>query len=94
MTVLFVRHRVHSYSEWKGVYDEIASVRRQKGVTAARVLRDPSDPNLIIVTHQFKDAGAAREFANSEELKSAMARAGVNGSPEIWFGEEIEQTSF
>jgi hypothetical protein len=37
---------------------------------------------------------AARAFANSEDLKSAMADAGVTGQPEIWFTEDIEQTPY
>lgn len=92
MATMFVRHKVSDYGNWKRVYDEFASVRKEKGVTGASVLRDANDPNIIIVTHQFKDMNAATAFANSEELKSAMANAGVVGPPEIWFGEDIEHT--
>jgi len=37
---------------------------------------------------------AAMEFANSEELKSAMEKSGVSSPPEIWFGDDIEHTPF
>lgn len=94
MTTMFVRHKVSDYGNWKRVYDEFASVRKEKGVTGASVHRDANDPNTIIVTHQFNDMNAATGFANSEELKSAMANAGVSGPPEIWFGEDIEQTPY
>jgi quinol monooxygenase YgiN len=91
---MFVRHKVNDYGNWKGVYDEFASTRQEKGVTGASVHRDANDPNTIIVTHRFKDIKAATAFANSEELKSAMASAGVAGPPEIWFTEDMEQTSY
>jgi quinol monooxygenase YgiN len=94
MATMFVRHKVNDYSNWKRVYDEFASVRKEKGVTGASVHRDANDRNLIVVTHRFKDMNAATAFANSEELKSAMANAGVSGPPEIWFGEDIEQTAY
>jgi quinol monooxygenase YgiN len=94
MATMFVRHTVSDYSNWKRTYDQFASVRKEKGVTGASVHRDPNDRNVIMVTHRFKDMKAATAFANSEELKSAMADAGVSGAPVIWFGEDIEQTPY
>jgi quinol monooxygenase YgiN len=94
MATMFVRHTVSDYGKWKSAYDEFASVRKQKGVTGASVHRDANDPHVIIVTHQFKNVNAAKAFANSEELKSTMAKAGVSGAPEIWFSEDIEQTPY
>ncbi len=94
MATMFVRHKVSDYGNWKRAYDEFASVRREKGVTGASVHRDANDPDTIIATHQFKDMNAALAFADSEELRSAMAKAGATGPPEIWFGEDIEQTPY
>ena len=93
-TTMFARHTVKDYGNWKRVYDELASIRKANGVTGAGVYRDASDPNAITVTHQFKDMNTATAFANSEDLKSAMANAGVAGPPEIWFTEDIEQTPY
>ena len=94
MVTMFVKHKVSDYGNWKRVYDEVASMRKEKGVTAASVHRDAKDLNTIIVTHQFNDLNAATAFANSEALKSAMAKAGVSGPPEFWFGEDIERISY
>ena len=93
MATLFVRHQVNNYGTWKSVYDDFASTRQSMGVTGASVHRDASDPNTIVVTHQFKNLGAAKKFADSDELKSAMGNAGVTGHPEMWFSEDIEQTA-
>ena len=94
MATMFIRHKVSDYGNWKRVYDELASLRKEKGVTAASVHRDAHDPDIIIVMHQFRDMNAAMGFANSEDLKSAMAQAGVSGPPEVWFGEDIEHTPY
>jgi quinol monooxygenase YgiN len=91
---MFVRHTVSDYDAWKRVYDEFAPVRKEKGVTGASVHRDPEDANTLIITHQFADMDAARAFAGSEELKSAMANSGVTGPPEIWFGTDVERTPY
>lgn len=94
MVTMFVKHDVNDYSNWKRVYDEFASTRKELGVTGASVHRDANDPNKLTVTHKFEDMNAATAFANSEELKSAMASAGVAGPPDIWFTEDIEQTPY
>jgi quinol monooxygenase YgiN len=91
---MFARHKVSDYNNWKRAYDEFASVRKENGVTGASVHRDAEDPDTIIITHQFEDMNSATEFANSEDLKSAMANAGVSSKPEIWFGEDVEQTPY
>ena len=93
-TTMFARHTVKNYETWKRVYDQFGSTRKEKGVTGASVHRGAKDPNDITVTHQFKDMNAATAFANSDELKSAMADAGVAGPPDIWFTEDIEQTPY
>jgi quinol monooxygenase YgiN len=90
MASMFVRHKVADYAKWKSAYD--AFDKKSRGVKAASVYRDADDANTIIVTHKFKDINAAKAFASSEDLRSAMAQAGVNGQPEIWFGEDVEHS--
>ena len=94
MVTMFAKHKVNDYGKWKSVYDDFASVRKEGGVTGASVHRDADDPNVITITHQFNDLNAATAFAGSEDLKSAMMKAGVAGPPDIWFTEDVEQTSY
>ena len=94
MATMFAKHKVNDCGTWKRAYDEFESMRKEKGVTGASVHRDANDPDVITVTHQFKDVNAAMAFAGSEELKSAMMKAGVAGPPEIWFTEDVEQTAY
>ena len=88
MASMFARHKVADYAAWKREYD--AFDKKAHGVKAACVYRDADDPSTIIVTHTFEDVKKAKEFTNSEDLRSTMERAGVQGAPEIWFGEDIE----
>jgi hypothetical protein len=39
----------------------------------------------VTVTHDFKTADKAKAFASSPELKTTMEKAGVKGTPQIWF---------
>ena len=63
-------------------------------MTGAGVYRDAGDPHTLVITHQFPNVKKAQEFAESNDLRSAMADAGVVGHPEMWFTEEVEQTRF
>ena len=94
MTTMFVKHQVKDYNNWKSVYDEIAPFRKESGVTSASVHRASDDRNTVIVTHQFRDLNAAKKFVDSEGLKTAMNKAGVNSQPEFWFAEDLESTPY
>jgi quinol monooxygenase YgiN len=94
MVTVFIRSKVSDYGNWKRVYDEYASARKENGVTGASVHRDVKDLNVLTVTQRFNDLSAATAFANSEQLKTAMAKAGVVGAPDIWFTEDVERTPY
>jgi hypothetical protein len=93
MVTMFARHTVSDYSNWKRIYDDVGSLRKEKGVVGASVYRAVSDPNSITVEHQFNNLDAAKGFADSAELRAAMDKGGVKGKPEVWFAEEVEHTS-
>jgi hypothetical protein len=40
------------------------------------------------------DVNKAKQFAGSDELKAAMARASVQGAPEIWFADDVEEKRY
>lgn len=94
MVTMFIKAKVRAYDDWKPGYDEFAQKRKEKGVMAASVHRDVSDPTLVTVTHQFANLAAAQAFAGWEELRSAMMKGGVESPPDLWFTEDIEQTAY
>lgn len=93
-TLLFVRHQVGNYDQWRRAYDDVGPVRSQYGVTGDEVFRGPEDRNDIndiTVVHQFADLPSAQRFAESEELAAAMATAGVLGEPTTWFADPAKR---
>jgi quinol monooxygenase YgiN len=92
VATLFVRHKVRDYDAWKPVYD--AYDRKSDGCTRATVHRDPDDPNIVVVTETFSDVATARAHANSEKLRATMSRAGVEGPPEFWLSEDVEDVRY
>jgi quinol monooxygenase YgiN len=88
MTTMFVRHTVSNYATWRKAYDDFAQFQKAKGVMAAAVYVGTDNPNDITVTHEFASVEAAQAFVKSEELKTAMQKAGVVGAPTIWFANK------
>lgn len=82
-TTMIVRHRVDDYAAWRSVYETVAGLREQHGCSDAQVLVDPADKEDVFVLHRFPTLEQAQAFADSDELRSAMTRAGVAGPPRI-----------
>jgi hypothetical protein len=85
VTTLFVRHQVADYARWKQVYDDFKPTQKKLGVTAETVYRAADNPNDVTVAHEFLALDAARKFAASDDLHTAMNQAGIVGEPSIWF---------
>jgi hypothetical protein len=94
MASMFIKHRVADYAKWKPVFDEHETMRRAGGVTAHSLHRANDDPNVIIMAFRVADLNKAKGFAGSDELKAAMARAGVQGPPEVWFADDVEEKRY
>ena len=87
MVRMYVRHQVSDYDAWRKVYDAFAQASR--GARGEAVYQALDDPNDLTVGHDFDDRAAAESFAASEDLKTAMAEAGVVGTPTIWFTSQV-----
>lgn len=95
MTVsMFARHKVDDFATWKKLYDEvIPQARKEGGILADSVHRDPDDPNMAIAYHQFTDVNAAKAHAarlNGDEMRSMAETVGIHmDTLEVWLGEDI-----
>lgn len=89
MATLFVRHRVKDFPTWKAAYDEFDAERKTMGVTGHGVYQTDGDPNDVTVYHHFANMHAAKSFAGSARLKDVMKEAGVEGTPDMWFVNQV-----
>ena len=89
MATVFVRHTVRDYAAWRKVYDEFKTWAESVGRTSEGVYQLDGSPNDLTVYQEFATMEAAKTFAASDELKEAMARAGVDGAPDIWFADRV-----
>jgi hypothetical protein len=82
---LTIHHKVTDYTAWRKGYDAHEQSRRSAGLTNGRVFRSAEDPNDVVVLQDCADVAKARTWVGSEDLKAAMQKSGVIGSPTIRF---------
>ena len=76
MAVLLSNMEVESYEQWRSVFDEGAVARSRHGLTAGKVLQDPTNPNQITVIVEG-DLESMKAYGSSEQLHDAESRAGL-----------------
>jgi hypothetical protein len=90
MPCLLIRHKVQDYSTWKAVFEEHESTRRANGSQGGRLFRSAIDLNEVLLLLEWDDLERACLFADSDDLREVMTRAGVTDRPDIWFLEDVD----
>ena len=89
MATMIVKLRVANFDDWKSVFDSMEKTRLEYGWTGDSIHRDAADPNIVVIVNRFTSLDGAKRYGGSEVLRAAMARAGVQGAPEIQFLEDV-----
>ena len=77
--------RVKDYATWRTGYDAREKSRVSAGITNGRVFRRAEDQNDVVILQDVADVAKARTWLASDEMKTAMEKGGVIGSPNIRF---------
>lgn len=94
MTTILVRHKVSDYAKWKAAYDSFDGLHKANEALSSQILRGSDNGNEVVVLTEFADVHKAKKFAQSEDLKQAMEKAGVADHPDIYFLEKAATRSF
>jgi hypothetical protein len=82
---LTVHFKVKDFNAWRTGYNGNEKGRVSAGITNGRVFRSADDPNEVVVLQDVADVAKARNWFGSDDLKAAMQKDGVIGSPSIRF---------
>jgi len=93
MTHLLVRQKVKNYDEWKTAFDAHSDFRQTHGSRGGHLFGNATDPNEIFILFEWDDLEKARQFADSDELREAMDKAGVSDEPDIYYLEALGKVS-
>jgi len=55
------------------------------GITNGRLFCSQNDPNDVVILQDVADVAKARTWLGSDDMKAAMQKGGVVGSPSIRF---------
>jgi hypothetical protein len=94
MAKVIVQHHVADYDKWFVAFTEHGDVRRKHGATGHSVTRSIADPNAIVIVNDFATTEGAKAFAADPSLPEVMARAGVDGAPQVWITEESSTVAY
>jgi hypothetical protein len=82
---LTVHLKVKDYGTWRTAYDGREKGRASAGITNGRVFRRAEDPNDVVILQDVADVAKARTWLASDEIRAAMEKSGVVGSPNVRF---------
>ena len=71
-------------THFRGRHPKTGRAGKKLGVIYSAVYRSVDNANDVTVIHDFHSLEKAKVFAASPELKAAMEKAGVKGTPQIW----------
>jgi hypothetical protein len=82
---LTLHFKVKDFKAWRTGYNGNEKSRLSAGITNGRVFHSADDSNDVVVLQDVADVAKARTWLGSEDLKTAMQKSGVLGSPSIRF---------
>ena len=83
MPYLLIHHKVENFENWRRAYDDHRGARDKAGLKEQHLLRNVANPNDVVILFQADDLERARAFTRSNDLRTAMQKAGVVGTPEL-----------
>jgi heme-degrading monooxygenase HmoA len=77
MPYLYVHEKVADYTQWRTVYDSLASAKQARGFIQATVFQNTADPHEVVLLERWASLDEARSWGQSPELREAMKDAGA-----------------
>jgi heme-degrading monooxygenase HmoA len=85
MAHMLVRSNVEDFAKWKEAFDGDIGFRESRGSRGGHVFQNASDPNEVFVLLEWDTMDNLQQFAQSDELKEKMQKAGLSGPPDSYF---------
>jgi heme-degrading monooxygenase HmoA len=77
MATIGRRVRVEDYERFRSVYDAATAARESGGFPNELILRNPKDPNDVLIITQVEDVERARAYGQSDEVRERQRASGL-----------------
>lgn len=83
-------HKVKDFDKWKAGFDAHQEHRKGAGLMGHHLSRGVEDPNTVMAYFPMATTEKFTEMLKSDDMKKAMAEAGVEGEPEVHMMKPVE----
>ncbi|HEY0608613.1 MAG TPA: hypothetical protein VGD35_03130 [Chitinophaga sp.] len=83
--MMVATHKVANFAKWHVAYDEHDSMRLANQIHSYVIGRGVKDSNMVLVAVKVDDMAKAKAFSKDPDLKKAMQKGGVTGTPSFRF---------
>ena len=84
---MFGLFKVQDYDQFKSAFDANDAVRKEHGVTGARLYRGQGNSNDVCVVTDWRSQEQAKKFRHSDELKQILQKAGIADTSDFYIVE-------
>ena len=83
--LMLIRQKVRNFASWKPTYDARDSVRQAIGLHNYVLGRGVDDTSTVLIALRADDMAKAKAYSRNPELRQAMQKGGVVGTPNFHF---------
>ncbi len=85
---VIITHEVESFIQWKKIFDDALDIRLKAGEISFKVLNEKSNSNNIVHLSEWNSLENAKEFFESDLVKSIRQKAGVKNPHFVYLEEQ------
>jgi heme-degrading monooxygenase HmoA len=93
MPWVMISHKVADYGKWKRGVKAHAALRKASGEKSFYACRNSKEPNEVMVWCEWDTGARMKKFVGSAELREAMEKVGVVGTPKVSFFDKMDDLS-
>lgn len=90
MALLLVKHTVKNFDKWHQAFKKIDHISQSYGCSKARIWRESSYPNSVLIMFEFATEEQAHEYMEDDEIVRACQVGNLSRHARIEFFDKFD----